>query len=154
IRSLVPGRRSSDDQHSKRQLPPLKRWASVVFVLYIAVILPLMALQVMIMVRGVPRVLATAWDSGNQQVGVIAQAQAAGDGGTTLLSILHLVALLLPTLAVTVGVVRLGRRAVLGIWRWSAPSPGRRVAGALASLAALAFLAWAWLPARPAPTAA
>src|SRR6185369_6621935 len=47
IRSLVPGRRSSDDQHSKRQLPPLKPWASVVFVLYILVILPLMALQVM-----------------------------------------------------------------------------------------------------------
>ena len=148
VRSLIP-RRGEPARPSARRLPRLKRWAGVVFGLYILVAIPLLGLQLTIMLRGVPRVLATAWDSANRQVAVIGQAQAAGDAGGTVLACLHLVALLLPTLAVGVGLSRLVKRVVAGAWRWSSRSMGRRVVGALASLGVLWFLAYAWLPAQP-----
>jgi putative peptide zinc metalloprotease protein len=147
-RSLVPWR-SEASQASARRLPRLKSWAGVVFGLYMLVAIPLIGLQLTIMLRGVPRVLATAWDSGSKEVQVIGQTQAAGDSLGVFLGCLHLIALLLPSLAVGVGLTRFVKRTAVGVWRWSAQSTGRRVIAGVGSLAVLGFLTYAWLPARP-----
>jgi putative peptide zinc metalloprotease protein len=155
LRSLVPWRREAT---SSRQLPALKPWARLVFGLYILLAVPLLLLQIGLMLRGMPRVLATAWDSAGRQVASMGQTMAAGDSGSTLLAVLQLVALALPTLAVLLALVRVGKQIARGLWRWSSASPVRGVLGALVAVGLVAFLGYAWLPApsadpdRPAVT--
>jgi len=146
VRSIVPF--GSKDAAAGRSLPPLKRWAGVVFGAYVLFAIPLIAIQLLFMLRGVPRVVATAWDSAAQELPVISQSQAAGDTRGLVLACLHVFALLLPALAVGVGLSRLVRRVFLGAWRWSAHSAARRVAAAVGALAVLAFLVYAWFPVR------
>jgi putative peptide zinc metalloprotease protein len=149
VRSVLPWRSEKAQAHDRR-LPQLKRWAGVVFALYILIAIPLIGLQLTIMLRGVPRVLATAWDSASREFGVIAQTQASGDTLGTFLGLLHLVALLLPALAVGVGLTRFVKRTSAFVWRWSSQSSLRRVGAGVATLGVLAFLAYAWLPSRQA----
>jgi putative peptide zinc metalloprotease protein len=149
VRSVMPGQREAQAT-SARRLPRLKPWASVVFTLYILLAVPLLGLQILAMLQGVPRVLATAWDSAGRQMSVIGQAHTAGDIGGSVLAGLHLCALLLPALAVGFGLSRLARGIVGGVWRWSSPTPARRIIGGLGSLAVVAFLGYSWLPAQPA----
>src|SRR3712207_96282 len=50
-----------------RELPELKWWARAVFALYIIITVPLLLFVLFTMVKGLPRILATAWDSFQQQ---------------------------------------------------------------------------------------
>ncbi|MBV8713856.1 MAG: hypothetical protein JOZ65_02195 [Chloroflexi bacterium] len=145
VRSLVP---FGSKDTAGRPLPPLKPWAGVVFGVYVLLAIPLIAIQLLLMVRGVPRILATAWDSASQQVPVISQSQASGDTRGLILGCLHIVALLLPTLAVAVGLTRLVRRVCLGTWRWSAHSARRRAVALVGSLMVVGLLVYAWFPVR------
>ncbi|HEV7663594.1 MAG TPA: hypothetical protein VGQ62_08675, partial [Chloroflexota bacterium] len=62
VRSVVPIK-----GWKGRKLPALKWWAKAIFALYIVLTIPLLCLLLLVMIRSVPRVLATAWDSLGQQ---------------------------------------------------------------------------------------
>src|SRR5205814_244913 len=51
-----------------RKLPPLKWWGTAVFLLYILIAIPFLAFSLFLMVKGFPRLIATAWDSFGKQV--------------------------------------------------------------------------------------
>lgn len=129
--------------------PALKPWAKVVFALYALVTIPLLALLTLAMIRGLPRVLATIFDSAAQQLPLLAQEQAAGNAAGMAVVFGRLLALALPTLGIFYSLFRLGRRLFSSLWRWSAPTPSRRLMGALGTLSVVGLLWWAWAPALP-----
>jgi len=132
-----------------RKLPYLKGWVKAVFAIYILITVPLLIVLFFLMLKSVPRVLATAWDSMGKQGHAIAVA--AGDGNILGLvaSVLQLLLLLLPVVGMFYIFFNLGRRLVPAVWRWSKPTPGRRVIGSLGSVATLLLLAWLWAPQLP-----
>ena len=131
------------------KLPRLKWWGTLAFALYALLAIPLVVFLLLTMLRSVPRMLATAWASSQQLGATFGQAQAGGDiagmaaaGGQVLL-------LALPTLALVYAVLRLGWRLATGVWRWSQPTPTRRMIGAGGSVLAVGLLAYLWAPSLP-----
>jgi putative peptide zinc metalloprotease protein len=131
------------------KLPPLKWWGTLVFALYALLAIPLVAFMAFMMLRSVPRVLATSWDSAQRLGAAFAQAQAGGDVGGMAAAAGQVLLLGIPTLAMVYSVLRLGYRLGRAVWRWSQPSPTRRVIGGLGTAAALGLLAYLWAPQLP-----
>ena len=134
---------------TRGKLPPLKRWARVVFAAYLLIAVPLLGTLVFLMVRGVPRILATAWDSMHQQGIALVQARAIGDGLAMSFAVLQMGLLALPTVGLVLTLARLARRALDALWSWSRPTPVRRAVGALGTAAAAALLVFLWAPQLP-----
>ncbi len=131
------------------KLPPYKRWVKFVFGAYILITIPLLAFLLFTMIKSVPRVLATAWESfGEQRVG-LSQAYTAGDILGILSGVVQIITLALPTLGLIYVLYSLGRRAITALWNWSKPTPLRRGIGTLGSIAAVALLAYLWAPQLP-----
>jgi putative peptide zinc metalloprotease protein len=131
------------------KLPPLKWWGTLVFALYALLAIPLVAFMAFMMLRSLPRVLATAWDSAHRLGAAFAQAQAGGNVGGMALAGGQVLLLGIPTLAMVYSVLRLGYRLGRGVWRWSQPSPTRRVIGGLGTVGALGLLVYLWAPQLP-----
>ena len=74
-RSVLPIKAMSDG----RKLPALKWWAKGVFAIYMLVTLPLLGLLLLLMLKSVPRVLGTVWDSAGRQTSSLLNAAAGGD---------------------------------------------------------------------------
>lgn len=138
-------------QHWRGQkLPELKWWGKVVFVLYTAITIPLLTLLLFLMVRAVPRVLATAGDS---LVKLAAQAATAAGHGEVLAIIaaaVQMAVLAVPTLGMLFILYVLGKRLFTGLWRWAAPSTARKPVAALGSAAAVLLVGYLWLSQLPA----
>lgn len=131
------------------KLPNLKGWVKAVFALYILITIPLLAFLLFVMIQGLPRILATAWDSFTIQAGEFSKALKAGDilamAGTSG----QMVLLALPVIGLLYVLYMLGRKAVKTLWNWSKPTPARRVMGGLIGAGAVAFLFFLWLPQLP-----
>jgi putative peptide zinc metalloprotease protein len=132
-----------------RKLPNLKGWVKLVFGLYILITVPLLLFLLFMMIKGVPRVLATAWDSFQKQMAAFSAAQNAGDMLGMLAGVVQMLTLALPTFGLLFILYKLGRRLATAIWYWSKPTPTRRVIGALGSAGAIALLAFLWAPQMP-----
>jgi putative peptide zinc metalloprotease protein len=74
VRRFIPGLRGSGPR-----LPELKWWANVIFALYILITIPLLAFLFFVIVKGFPRIVATAWDSFLQQKDVLGASLGSGD---------------------------------------------------------------------------
>jgi putative peptide zinc metalloprotease protein len=134
-----------------RKLPELKPWAKVVFAVYTLTTIPLLVFLLTMMVRGVPRVLATAWDSFGQQLQAFTTAQANGDVLVGIGSLLQAFLLLIPTVGVIYTLFSLGRRLTVVVWRWGDPNLVRRGVSVFSLVAAAAVLGFMWLPQIPRP---
>ncbi|MGI8554378.1 MAG: site-2 protease family protein, partial [Dehalococcoidia bacterium] len=128
------------------KLPNLKTWVKFVYAAYILVTVPLLAFLLFTMVRTLPRLLATAWDSFGKLANQVSQAQAHGDALKMLVSVVQMLTLALPTLGTLFILFTLGRTIVRLILNWSKPSRPRRVVGSLGMAAIVAFLAFLWAP--------
>jgi putative peptide zinc metalloprotease protein len=110
------------------------------------VTIPLLLLLLLIMVRSVPRVLATAWDSLGQQ----GQALVAAQGYGNVLGIVgaagQALLLLIPTLGLGYTLLSLGRRLSVGVWKWGEPSVARRIARCACLLGCAGLLGFMWAP--------
>src|SRR5205085_11740901 len=130
VRSVVPFAKGEG-----RKLPPLKWWAKVVFGGYMLITIPLLAVLLLVMVKSVPRVLATAWDS----FGKLGQGFLDGAGRGDVLAmgggLLQMLLLALPIAGLCYTLFSLGRRLITGVWNWSKPTPARRVIGSVGVLA-------------------
>ena len=132
-----------------RTLPALKWWGTAVFLLYILAAIPFLTFSVFLMVKGVPRVLATAWDSLGKQQQALGQAQAHGDALGMAGAAGQMLLLALPTLGVLYTLYRLTRAAVTWVWSWSRPTPARRMVGLLGTVAVVLLVAYLWAPQVP-----
>src|SRR5207237_10359720 len=109
-----------------RKLPPLKWWAKIVFAAYTLITIPLLLLLLVLMVRSVPRVLATAWDSLGQQGQAFVGAQSHADILSVVVAFAQAFLLLIPTVGLGYTLFALGRRLTIALWRWGKPSARRR----------------------------
>jgi len=94
-------------------------------------------------------VVATAWDSFLIQADAFSRAQGTGDLVGAAESVVHIVSLALPTLGLTLVLFGIGRRLFGALWRWSRPTPARRVVGTLASVGVIAAVGFLWAPQLP-----
>ena len=134
-----------------RKLPPLKWWAKLVFALYTLITIPLLVLLVVLMLRSVPRVLATAWDSFGQQGQAFLAAQATGNVLGMLASAGQAFLLLIPSAGLVYTLLSLGRRFTSALWDWGKPSAVRRAVSGVCFVGALGLLGLMWLPQVPLP---
>jgi putative peptide zinc metalloprotease protein len=135
------------------KMAELKTWGKFAFAAYILITIPLLLFLLFTMIRAAPRIIATAWDALFYQFGTIGKSFGAGDVVIALAAIAQVVALALPLLGIVVTLFTLARRVFGAIWRWSQPTPKRRVAGALMSAAIVAGIAALWAPQLPLPGA-
>jgi putative peptide zinc metalloprotease protein len=134
-----------------RKLPALKWWAKLVFALYTLITIPLLLLLVVLMIRSVPRVMATAWDSFGQQGQAVVAAQASGNILGMLGSAGQAVLLLIPSVGLAYTLVSLTRRFSLALWNWGKPSAVRRAVSGVCYVCAAGLVGFMWLPQLPLP---
>ena len=143
-RSVLPVKETAG-----RKLPELKWWGKVVFLAYTALAVPVLALLLFLMVRSVPRVLGTAWDSAAKQLEGMRAAQAAGDGLGVVGGVGQLALLALPVVGLVYAMFLMAKGARGLIVRWSAGSALKRTVGSAAAGALAAGVAMLWLPHVP-----
>ena len=132
-----------------RKLPALKSWAKAIFILYILTTIPILGFFLFIMVKSLPRVLATAFDSFSHQTQVFAQAYAEAQVLAMVAAAVQMVLLMLPILGILLTLYTLAKRLGTFVWNWSKPTPQRRLAGGLGTLAVAAGIALLWAPQLP-----
>jgi putative peptide zinc metalloprotease protein len=125
----------------------LKPWARTVVIVWVLVAVPLMALTLLFMVIALPRVLATAGASLQEQGGLLSRAFGDGDILGVLARALAVVAVVLPLLGLVYVVVRLVRRIATSVWRRTGGRPVRRCLALILAVALVSALGWAWWPA-------
>jgi putative peptide zinc metalloprotease protein len=130
-------------------VPPLKLWARVVFAVYILVTGPLLALLLFLMVKSVPRVLATAWVSFSHQVHTFTSAQSTGNVPGMVLAVVAVIGLAIPTVGLFLVLYRFAKQGGGALWRWSAGSLPRRAVASAVSLGVSAGVIFLWLPQIP-----
>lgn len=133
-----------------RKLPDVRPWVKLVFALYIVVTVPLLAFLLLMMVKSVPRILATAWDSAGELFRDFSTARAQGDLAGMAAAVVQVGILAVPVAGMFFVLYMLGKRAARAAWRWSRPTWPRRVAGATSSLAIVGLVAFLWAPQLPA----
>lgn len=138
--SLLPWRRKDPEA----QL--LKPWARAVVTAWVLITVPLLLFSLVLMVLSLPRLLGTAWDSGQKQYAMFNSALAGGDILDAAVRILAIAAVALPVLGILYILVRLVRQVVTALWQKTRGRALQR-GTALAVIAAVtAGVAWAWWP--------
>ena len=128
-------------------LPRLRRGPAAAFIAYLALALPALVLLALLTVLGFPRFMTMGWDALLHQFGELAEAHGAHDALFVTAVVAQIVLLALSLIAMLYFVVSTAAKAGRALWRWSRPSPRRRVAGALAGATATASIAFLWFPA-------
>jgi len=145
IRGVLPVKRRDSDN----TVPEFKRWVKILFALYILVTIPVLAFLLFVMIKNVPRILATAWDSFHQQGIALSGAWSGGHYGGVTLAVLQMLLLALPVAGLGFTLFSLARAGFRALWNWSRPTPARRAAGSLATAMVAALLAYLWIPSLP-----
>jgi putative peptide zinc metalloprotease protein len=144
LRSILPFKHQEG-----KSLPELKRWVKAIFLLYIIVTVPLLAFLLFLMIKNVPRILASAWDSLSKQGSSLVDAWGGGHFGTVAFDALQILLLALPVAGLCFTLYSLGKRVIALLWAWSKPTPARRVAGSFVAIAIAALLVFLWVPSLP-----
>ncbi len=138
VRVMVPWRKSAPS--------PLTTRARVVVTAWVLVVVPVLLASTLTGVLMFPRLVATAWDSGQLQADRLGTALGDGDVVTALARLLSIAALLVPVLAVGYLVVRLVRRVGGSAWSATEDRPYARTALLAATAVLLGVAAWSWSP--------
>ena len=141
LQSMVPWRRSQPSAKA-----PLKRWARVVVTAWVLLVVPILAFSLFMMVKVIPRVAATAWDSLGNQSEVLAASWAEGDVAAVAVRILAMFTIALPVASMTYMLARVVHRTARRAWTATKGRPRERALVLLTALAALVALAWFWWP--------
>lgn len=131
------------------QLPKLKAWGKAVLAVYSVVTVPVLLILLALTVTALPRVLATAWDSGQHQLAAAATAWAHQDFIGAVAAGLQILILAFPALAVVYLLARTFKQVESRLWTWAGDSNPKRALAGLTTLAILAACGWAWAPALP-----
>lgn len=137
LRSTVPVQRWRENS-----LPNLKPWVKGVFVTYVLVTVPLLALIVALLIANLPGIVSASWDSLLLRVGEFTSAINDGNAVGAALAVAQALLLALQTLGIAILMYILGRK----IWEWSKPTPARQITGTLIAGAVVALVAIFWSP--------
>jgi hypothetical protein len=143
VRSLLP---ASDQNPAAGRLPRLKPWVKAVFVGYLVLVIPLLALLFVLVVVGLPRLLAATWEAINVQVTILSSTTDWSDAPRAMASLLQMVFLTLPVLGIAYMLYAAIPRLVAAAWRWSRRTPGRRIVGAFGAVGVLGMIGAVWAP--------
>jgi putative peptide zinc metalloprotease protein len=135
------------------EIADLKPWAKTVFVLYMVIVIPVIGALVFFAIKTFPAVFATALDSASKLAGTAGEGLSKGDWVAVAAAIVQILILGLQVLGLGVVVFTVLKRIFVGLWRWGAGSPTKRIVSSFASLAILALLVFLWTPGLPNGTA-
>jgi putative peptide zinc metalloprotease protein len=127
--------------------PPLKRWARVIVVLWVASVVPVLAGVLIMAVLLLPVVVATAWASMGFHWDAAAAYWSEGDLAGVVVRLLSVLLVALPVLSIGYLLSRIVRRTVRRVWAATEGSPRKRAGAVVLGAALAAGLAWAWWPA-------
>ena len=139
LRRLIPWRPNEPSALKGRARALVTLWVLVV----VPVLLSLMIGAVLLL----PRLLTSTWDSGRAVLGDVSHDASHGDVLMLAVSLLRLLALVLPLLGSVLLVQMLGRMIVRRAQAWSEGSPARGAVVSVVGAAALVGAAWALWPA-------
>ena len=139
---LLPGR--WNDPESK----VLKPWARAVVTIWVLVVVPVLLATLALMALTLPRLLGTARASLDRQWRSLVEQFTAGDVLAVAVSMLSVIAIVLPVLGVGYILARVVRQVVTGTWRATKGRHGRRAVAGMVASAIIASLVLAWWP-RP-----
>jgi putative peptide zinc metalloprotease protein len=140
LTSLLPWR------WKDRRKRALKLWAQAVITVWCLTVVPLMLLMLAMTVVTLPRILATAKASVEEQWRMLTAGWYDADLVEVLARGLAILALALPLLGLGVLLWRLVGRMVRSVWRRTAGKPTQRSVAAVVALTIVAALGWAWWP--------
>ncbi|MGH3505674.1 MAG: hypothetical protein ACRDO2_00550 [Nocardioidaceae bacterium] len=140
LTSLLPWRWRDSEARA------LKPWARAIVTVWCLTVVPLMFAVMAMMVVALPRLLATAWVSAQEQWAMLASGWGEGDLVEVLARALAIFALVLPILGLSLLLWRFVSATVRSVWRRSAGKPVQRAAAVLTGAALIGALAWAWWP--------
>ncbi|MDQ1674486.1 MAG: putative peptide zinc metalloprotease protein, partial [Frankiaceae bacterium] len=140
VLSLWPGNWGNRDSRT------LKRWARVVVIVWVILIVPSLVFALVSGAVALPRLVATAWDSLGVQGHTLAEAAGAGHVPTMLLAALKMLAVALPVAGTLLMLGRVASRTVRSQWAKGADDPRRRVLTVVAVGAIVLVLGWFWWP--------
>ena len=145
VRSVLPFRALKKG----KTLPALKPWAKSVFALYIIITVPLLLFLILVMLKNVPHILATAWESFNKQRLAFGDALGKGQALNVLFAAVQMLLLALPIAGLCFTLFTLGKGLMTRLWAWAQPSGGRHVVAAAVTAAFAALLLFFWVPGIP-----
>ena len=137
LASVVQPWKKSDER--VRQLKP---WVRAVVTVWVLVVVPLLLFQLTMLLVHAPRIFATAWDSLGKQWDAITSGDLLKSAGAVFQSLI----LVLPLVGIVLTFARLIGRIWRAGWRNTAGRPILRAGFAAIVLAALAGVAYVWLP--------
>jgi putative peptide zinc metalloprotease protein len=124
----------------------LRPWARVVVSTWVLLVVPALAACLVLLALGLPRLMATAFDSLRLQYGVLQENVADGDLANIAVRVLSLVMIALPPLSVTYLLTRITRRTSTRMWNAAGDHPLARGAAATAIASVVVFAALAMWP--------
>lgn len=136
FRSLVPRR------EPEPRVEELKPWVRSVVTTYLIVLVPALTFLLVTMVMGMPRMLATTYDSLGLQLDRL---RAASGPDEMALGGFQILALVMPVAAISLSLGRAGKRAGSGLFQWASASTPRAAlaaTGVAAVLGASAYVLW------------
>ena len=141
LTALLPSRwRRPQGNHA------LKPWARAVVSIWVLLVIPVLLFSLVMMVKVMPRVAATAWDSLGQQADVLNQNWNDGSWADVAVRLLAMFTIALPVASMGYMLLRVVRRTARKVWRATQDRPVRRTLAVLAAAGLLALLTWAWWP--------
>lgn len=138
LRRLLPGHR--------REPSALTGKARLLVTLWVLVVVPVLMSLMLSAVLLLPRLAASAWDSGRRIALDIPHQAARGDLIGVLASVLQLLALLLPVVGSALITQKFVRTMAGKARSWSRGRPGRRLVVLVGAAGVIGLLAWAWWP--------
>jgi len=125
---------------------PLTRKARLIVTAWVLVVVPVLLSMIVTAVILLPRLIATAWQSGGSQVDRLFAGAEHVDALAVGAALLKLVALLLPVLGTVYLMVSIARRTAAATWAKTHERPFLRGMATATALLLLSALAWAWWP--------
>jgi putative peptide zinc metalloprotease protein len=137
---LLPARWGSRDKDV------LKPWVRLVVTLWVLIVVPVLILSLLVMVKVMPIVAATAWDSLGVQWESMNDSWIGGDAPSVAVAVLSMFTIALPVIGMTYLLGRIVLRAATKVWRLTAGRLVVRTLTLVAAVAGIGLLAWFWWP--------
>ncbi|MBA2757639.1 MAG: DUF3105 domain-containing protein [Chloroflexi bacterium] len=128
------------------RLPTLRPWVRRIFVAYIALTIPAIALFLIVLLVRLPTLLGLVWDAMTVQLSQLATAVANSVPITVILSALQIGLIVLELGATAFILAKIGREGILALARLGRAGGRRRAAALAIALASAGGLAYLWGP--------
>jgi putative peptide zinc metalloprotease protein len=141
LASSVPGTKPDE------RVTALKPWVRVVVTTWVLLVIPALLFQLLLILLHLPRIVATAWASGERLLHHTSVAIAHANVVTTASDLVQLVILVLPLVGVFYSLTRIGLRTTRSAWARTDGKPALRLGFVVLASAFVGLLLYSWVPA-------